>query len=98
MYFEPSSAATQSLFDRVRAASISDFGQNLNGNTDVSLYSANLYDAVMLFALVAGRHLGRPSDGELMVADMLNASFDGMTGRVALDEHGDMKESIRVLN
>ena len=98
MYFEPSSAATQSFFDNVKAASISDFGQSLDGNAQVNLYSANLYDAVMLFALVAGRHLGKPSDGKLMVADMLNASFDGMTGKVALDDSGDMKESIKVLN
>ena len=62
------------------------------------MYAANLYDAVMLYAVAAGKHLDELSNGTLIVNSMRNASFAGMTGRVELDEDGDMKESIRAMN
>jgi hypothetical protein len=98
IYFEPSSAASREFFDRVKAASIADFGQNVSDDESTSLYAANLYDAVMLFASTAGKHPSELSNGRLMVGAMMNASFDGKTGRVELDESGDMKESISVVN
>ena len=98
VYFEPSSAARREFFDRVHAASIADFGQRLGNETPTSLYAANLYDAVMLYAIAAGKHLEELSDGKLIVEAMLNASFDGMTGRVELDGAKDLKESIRAMN
>jgi hypothetical protein len=98
IYFEPSSVAPRSFFDRVKAASISEFGQKLDNSTVVNLYAANLYDAIMLYATVAGRHLGELSDGKLMAQAMRNVSFHGMTGKVTIDQNGDMKESIRASN
>jgi hypothetical protein len=98
IYFKPSSAASQEFFDRVKAASIADFGQQLGDDESTNLYAANLYDAVMLFASTAGKHLEELSNGKLMVQAMMNASFDGKTGRVELDESGDMKESISTMN
>jgi hypothetical protein len=98
IYFEPSSAASREFFDRVKAASIADFGQQLGDDDSSNLYAANLYDAVMLFASAAGKHLKELSNGKLMVQAMMNASFDGKTGRVELDEQGDLKESISTMN
>jgi hypothetical protein len=72
--------------------------QHLAGDESANLYAANLYDAVMLFALATGEHLDGISNGALIVAAMRNASFDGMTGRVQIDEFGDMKESLRAMN
>ena len=97
IYFEPSNAANRTFFDRVKAASIADFGQHLGDAESTSLYAANLYDAITLFAVAASKHIG-DLNGKLIVDAMRNASFDGMTGRVLLDESGDMKESIRTMN
>jgi ABC-type branched-subunit amino acid transport system substrate-binding protein len=98
IYFAPSRVASQEFFDRVKAASITDFGQRLGDDDSTNLYAANLYDAVMLFALTAGKHLTELSNGKLIVEAMMNASFEGKTGRVELDQNGDMKESISVMN
>ena len=98
IFFEPSSTAVQSFFDRVRAASISVFGQKLEADASINLYAANLYDAVMLYARVASLHLNELSDGQVMVDEMRKVTFDGMTGKVAIDQNGDMKESIRAMN
>jgi atrial natriuretic peptide receptor A len=98
VYFEPHNVASPEFFDRVMAASTS-IGQTLDSNNrNPTPFSANLYDAVILFALAAGNHLQELSNGKVMVEAMRNASFDGMTGRVEIDQSGDMKESLLVLN
>jgi hypothetical protein len=66
--------------------------------TRVVLFAANLYDSIMLFAITAGRHIGEGFDGVNMTKWMQNISFDGMTGRVELDENGDLKETIQARN
>ena len=98
IYFAPSRGASREFFDRVKAASIADFGQRLGDDESTNLYAANLYDAVMLFAQTAGKHLAELSNGKLIAEAMLNASFDGKTGRVGLDQSGDMRESIGAMN
>jgi ABC-type branched-subunit amino acid transport system substrate-binding protein len=72
--------------------------QHLRTQDSANSYAANLYDAVILFALAAGEHLDELSNGALIVAAMRNLSFDGMTGRVQIDQSGDMKESLRAMN
>ena len=98
IYFAPSRVASREFFDRVKAASIADFGQRLGDDESTNLYAAYLYDAVMLFAQTAGKHLTELSNGKLIVEAMLNASFEGKTGRVELDHSGDMRESIGAMN
>jgi hypothetical protein len=72
--------------------------QHLRTQDSANSYAANLYDAVILFALAAGEHLDELSNGALIVAAMRNVSFDGMTGRVQIDQSGDLKESLRAMN
>ena len=72
--------------------------QQLRTQDSANSYAANLYDAVILFALAAGEHLDELSNGALIVAAMRNVSFDGMTGRVQIDQSGDLKESLRAMN
>jgi ABC-type branched-subunit amino acid transport system substrate-binding protein len=98
VYFEPSSSASVEFFDRVKAAAIADFGQHLGVEDRASSYAANLYDAVMLFAVAAGQHLDELSDGQLIIQAMRNASFDGKSGRVELDENGDIVQSINSMS
>jgi hypothetical protein len=58
----------------------------------------------MLYAVTVGQHsnedLAFGSWGRLLSRSMNNGSveFDGMTGKVLLDENGDLKESIQALN
>ena len=98
IYFEPNNTASPEFFDRVKAASIADFGQQSGGEESMRPYAANLYDAVMLFAVVAGKHPHELSNGRLIVEAMRNTSFDGMSGRVELDENGDIVRSIIAKN
>jgi ABC-type branched-subunit amino acid transport system substrate-binding protein len=98
VYFAPHVAADGTFFDQVQAAPTADVRRHLLNATSARLYAANLYDAVMLYAIIAGAHLDNLSDGTLIAKALRNASFDGMTGRVELDENGDMVESIRAMN
>jgi ABC-type branched-subunit amino acid transport system substrate-binding protein len=108
VYFEPSNVASAAFFDRVRQQTQDRFPEPPDGkplsNESLSLtpFAANMFDAVLLYAMAASRHLHELSDGaahgELMVEAMMNVSFDGQTGRVELDANGDMKESIRAIN
>jgi lysylphosphatidylglycerol synthetase-like protein (DUF2156 family) len=57
-----------------------------------------MYDAVMLYAMAVGSNSSRRLNGQHLAQVMMNMSFDGMSGRVELDERGDLKESIRAMN
>jgi hypothetical protein len=96
--FAPHSAADGTFFDRVEAASTADLRRHVRNTTRANSYAANLYDAVMLYAMVAGAHLGKRPDAELIAQTLKNTSFEGMTGRVDLDGNGDMTESIQTMN
>ena len=100
VYFEPHNNGTASFFERVRNASRDYYPGVYDSSRPTSTYAANLYDAIMLFAVTAARlqATGAELSGKGMAAAMLNVSLDGMTGRVELDEHGDLKESIRAMN
>ena len=106
IYFEPDNTATVAFFDRVRAATRADFPlhtddpQTAERNALSTPFAANMYDAVVLYAMAIGigRNSSGPLNGRDLVKAMRNVSFDGMTGRVEIDENGDMKESIRAMN
>jgi hypothetical protein len=57
-----------------------------------------MYDAVMLYAMAVGSNSSERLNGRHFADVMMNMSFDGMSGRVELDEHGDLKESISAMN
>jgi hypothetical protein len=103
IYFEPDNTAPVAFFDRVRAATRADFPQSDDpqaAELDAlsTPFAANMYDAVVLYAMAIGRNSSGPLNGRHLVQTMRNVSFDGMTGRVEIDENGDMKESIRAMN
>jgi hypothetical protein len=102
MYFEPSTTAPTAFFDRVRETTRARFPQPPRSDeVPESLstpFAANMYDAVMLYAVAAASNSSRLANGVPSLKAMTSVSFDGMTGRVELDENGDMKESIRALN
>jgi len=98
VYFEPHTNATATFFERVRNATRDYFPTEYDATKPTSTYAANLYDSIMLFAITAGRHIGEGFDGVNMTKWMQNISFNGMTGRVELDENGDLKETIQARN
>jgi len=61
-------------------------------------HAINLYNAITLYAVVAGRSPAALMDGRGVVANMWNVSFEGKGGRVEFDANGDMKEAIEAHN
>ncbi len=101
VFFEPSNTAPTAFFERVREETREHFPQQQLDSNNISLstaFAANMYDAVLLYAQAARSTVSRQSDPGSVIRAMMRTSFDGMTGRVELDERGDMKESIRVMN
>jgi hypothetical protein len=102
VYFEPYNVAPAAFFARARAATRANFPQQLDDDAQLDAlstpFAANMYDAVMLYAMAVGSNSTRRSSGRLLVQAMMNMSFDGMSGRVELDAQGDLKESISAMN
>ena len=98
VYFEATYQAPSAFYDLVREATRSSFPEVYEPADPVSLSAANLYDAVMMWAVVAGRHSGKVYDGRRVTEWLRNVSFDGVGGRVELDTNGDMKMSIQLVN
>jgi hypothetical protein len=48
--------------------------------------------------MAVGSNSSERLNGRHFADVMMNMSFDGMSGRVELDEHGDLKESISAMN
>ena len=89
------------------AKQVSDYSKshfNISVRTDsVDLvYSAALYDAIMLYAYSAAKVLsegGDLRDGEAVTAAMRNTTIEGVGGTaVALDSNGDRIYSYEVMN
>ena len=95
--FQPESNTPYAFFDRVHEATRVNFPGVFDAAQSLTKYAANMYDAVLLYATAVGRRPGL-SDGRLLMAAAKNVSFDGIRGRVSLDENGDMKETICALN
>jgi hypothetical protein len=102
VYFEPFNTAPAALFARARAATRATFPQQFDDDAQLDAlatpFAANMYDAVMLYAMAVGSNASRRSNGRHLAQVMMNMSFAGMSGRVELDEHGDLKESIGAMN
>jgi hypothetical protein len=102
VYFEPTNAAPAAFFARARAATRANFPQQFDDDAQLDAlatpFAANMYDAVMLYAMAVGSNSSRRLNGRHLSLVMMNMSFDGMSGRVELDEHGDLKESISAMN
>ena len=91
IYFAPVVPHKMSFLGRVMEATNTYFNGTLETPSEVSPYAANLYDAIVLYATTLARI--NPSinalDGDF-VAAMKETRFDGMSGMVSLDEHGDI--------
>ena len=100
VFFVPHNAASAAFFEQVAIATRANFpdqsGSVAQREFRWTPFAANMYDAVMLYAMAVGSNSNL--NGRSVVLAMMNGSFDGMTGRVELDKSGDMKESIRVMN
>jgi hypothetical protein len=102
VYFEPYNAAPAAFFARARAATRANFPQQFDDDAQLDAlatpFAAKMYDAVMLYAMAVGSSSSRRLSGRHLAQVMMNMSFDGMSGRVELDEHGDLEESISAMN
>jgi hypothetical protein len=102
VYFEPYNVAPAEFFARARAATRAKFPHPFDDDAQLDAlatpFAANMYDAVMLYAMAVGSNSSRRLNGRHLSQVMMNMSFDGMSGRVELDEHGDLKESISAMN
>jgi hypothetical protein len=99
VYFAVYNEAPASFYASVLEATHADFPHFDDGSVDHPLYAANLYDAILLYAH-AYRSYGEVQDDSISLKDRMikSVSFDGMTGRVDLDERGDMMQSISIMN
>jgi hypothetical protein len=99
VYFSVYSEAPASFYASVLEATHADFPHFDDGSVDHPLYAANLYDAILLYAH-AYRSFAEVQDDSISLKDRMikSVSFDGMTGRVDLDEHGDMMQSVSIMN
>jgi hypothetical protein len=99
VYFTVYDEAPASFYSSVLEATHADFPHFEDGSVDHPLYASNLYDAILLYAH-AYRSYSEVQDDSSSLKDRMikSVSFDGMTGRVDLDEHGDMMQSISIVN
>jgi hypothetical protein len=68
------------------------------GDTATSPYAANMYDAVVLYAMAFAAANATMPNGQQLVQAIRNISFQGVTGEVDLDENLDMPGAIEVMN
>ena len=96
IYFEPHSNVPQDFSDRVRDATKSKFPYE--GNFSQTIFAANMFDSILLFASAVGAHPSELYNGSLLARAMINTSVRGVTGLVRLDENGDMLEWLQAVN
>ncbi len=67
VYFEQYNAAPAAFFDRARAASRANFPQQLDDDAQLDAlstsFAANMYDAVMLYAMAVGSNSSQRLNG-----------------------------------
>ena len=104
LYFRPflASEAMQAFAKQVSEYSKSHFNVTVSPDSVDLVYSAALYDAIMLYAHAVTRLMsegGDLRDGKAVTAAVRNTSFAGVGGTVvALDSKGDRIESYEVMN
>ena len=96
IYFAPWRPRKLRFFERVMEATNSYF-DSLEDPAEVSPYAANLYDALMLATFAHINQSTHAPKGNLMTA-IKESKFDGMSGQITLDEHGDVRESVAAMN
>ena len=104
VYFEPISRMPATFFDRVREATRTHFpqqpadtGLDRTGQTLLTRFAGNMYDAIVLYWTAARSNMSCQS-AECTVRAIINSSFYGIGGESMIDENGDLKESIQVMN
>ena len=102
LYMRPclSSEDMEVFAQQVSAASKSSFNISNTGQVDLT-YSVALHDAVVLYARAATQLLSRGGDlldGQSVIYAMQSTAFEGVGGRVVLNEHGDRIHSHEIVN
>ena len=103
LWFRPFLASSMQAFAKqVSEYSKSHFNVTVSPDSVDLVYSAALYDAIMLYAHAVTRLMsegGDLRDGKAVTAAVRNTSFAGVGGTVvALDSKGDRIESYEVMN
>ena len=100
IYFVAYTEASASFYKSVLEATRSyDFPRFVDDAVAEPLYAANLYDAILLYANTLHNNPEAQDDSVRLKDQMIaGVAFDGKTGRVALDEQGDLIQSISVMN
>lgn len=75
-----------------RSSKLSDFRDRFRQKTgsDYKLYAPYMYDAVNI--LVAAMQKANSSEPSKFLPELKKISFDGITGNIVFDAHGDLKE------
>lgn len=63
--------------------------------TDVKLYAPYVYDAVMV--IVSAMQKADSTDPKKYLAELQKTNYDGVTGKIAFDERGDIKDGALTL-
>ena len=98
--FEPHVSAGRDFFHRVHNATRVDFPTMFDESVFPNPYAAAMYDAIILFAIVANQQRWRPEQGGRAFLNQSsgNLSFQGATGLVQLDANGDALLSYQAVN
>jgi branched-chain amino acid transport system substrate-binding protein len=80
-----------------KAAAAEDWKKRFKArfNTDVQLYAPYVYDAVMV--MVSAMQKAGSSDPAKYLPELAKISYDGVTGKIAFDAKGDMKDGTLTL-
>ena len=105
VYFQPASDAPEGFYELARNATfaatwllpVPDINDNIAAIA-TSTYAANMYDAVVLYAMAYAALNATMPGGQQLAQEMRNLSFRGMTGQVELDGNLDMLEVVGVMN
>ena len=103
LYIRPllPSEGMQAFAEQVSDYTKSSFNISLSADSVDLTYSVALHDAIMLYAHAATKVLseeGNLHDGKAVANAIRSTTFEGVGGRVALNQHGDRIESYEVMN
>lgn len=86
---------------REKMPQFAGLGHQMQPDDEVDIYAGFLHDAVVLYALAVHDVLQREgnfTDGRVLVKHMTNRSFEGVSGSVFIDQHGDRAISLQMKN
>ncbi|XP_015754056.1 PREDICTED: atrial natriuretic peptide receptor 1-like [Acropora digitifera] len=76
-------------------------GHSMNASEEVDSYAGFLHDAVVLYALAVHDALQNGenfTDGQTFLKYLTNRSFEGISGSIYIDSHGDRSLSLQLKN